>query len=72
MTQAMPPNVMDQAYVLLSELIAGRWVEAHQELNARLRGQVSPDAFARAWAKAVSGVGSFERMDAPSARQFGG
>ena len=72
MTQAIPPNAMDQAYVLFSELIAGRWAEAHKELDTRLRGQVGPDAFARAWTKAVSAVGSFERMDAPSARQFGG
>jgi hypothetical protein len=72
MIQEIPPAAMDQAYVLFSELIAGRWAEAHQELDARLREQVSSDAFARAWAKAVSSVGSFERMDAPSARQFGG
>ena len=37
-----------------------------------MRGQVSPDAFARAWAKAENSVGRFERMDALSARQFGG
>jgi len=65
MTQAIPPNAMDQAYVLFSELIAGRWAEAHKELDTRLRGQVGPDAFARAWTKAVSAVGSFERMDGP-------
>ena len=72
MTQEIPPDAMDRAYVLFSDLIAGRWAEAHGELDARLRGQVSPDAFARAWAKAVGSVGGFERMDAPSARQFGG
>jgi hypothetical protein len=72
MTQEIPPDVLDRAYVLLSNLLAGRWAEAHQELDARLREQVRPDAFARAWAKAVGSVGSFERMDAPSARQFGG
>jgi hypothetical protein len=72
MTKEIPPAAMDQAYVLFSELIAGRWAEAHRQLDARLRRQVSPDAFARTWARAVSSIGSFERMDAPSARQFGG
>jgi hypothetical protein len=72
MTQEIQPAAIDQAYVLFSELIAGRAADAHKELDARLRGQVSPDAFARAWAKAVSSLGDFERMNAPSARQFGG
>lgn len=72
MIQEIPPAAMDQAYVLFSELIAGHWAEAHQELDARLREQVSSDALARGWAKAVSSIGRFERMDAPSARQFGG
>jgi hypothetical protein len=72
MIQEIPPVAMDQAYVLFSELIAGHWAEAHQGLDARLRGQVSSDAFARAWAKASSSLGNFERMGAPSGRQFGG
>jgi hypothetical protein len=72
MTQDIPPDALDRAYVLLSDLIAGRWAEAHRELDARLREQVRPDAFARAWAKAVESVGGFERMDAPSARRLGG
>jgi hypothetical protein len=71
-TQEIPPHAMDRAYVLFSHLIAGRWAEAQRELDARLREQVSPDAFARAWAKAVSSVGGFEHMNAPSARRFGG
>jgi hypothetical protein len=72
MTQEIPPETLDRAYVLFSDLIAGRWGKAHHELGARLRERMGPDAFARAWAKAVGSVGSFERMDAPSARQFGG
>jgi hypothetical protein len=72
MTQEIPPDAMDRAYVLFTDLIAGRWAQVHQGLDARLRGQVSPDAFARAWAKATGAVGSFEGMDAPSARQYGG
>ena len=72
MTQEIPPHAMDRAYVLFTELIAGRWAEAQRQLDARLRGQVGPDAFARTWAKATSSVGSFEGMGAPSARQYGG
>jgi hypothetical protein len=72
MTQEIPPDAMDRAYVLFTELIAGRWAQAQRELDARLRGQVGPDALARTWAKATSSVGSFEGMGAPSARQYGG
>ena len=72
MTQEIPPDVLDRAYVLFCDLIEGRWAEAHQELDARLRERIRADAFARAWAKAVGSVGTFERMDAPSAWQFGG
>jgi len=72
MTQEIPPSALDRAYVLISDLIAGRWAEAHRELDARLRERMSPDALARAWARAVGSVGGFERMDAPSARQAGG
>ncbi len=73
MTQDIPPDARDRAYVLFGDLIEGRWEKAERELDARLRGQVRLDRwFARAWAKAVDSVGSFERIDAPSARQFGG
>jgi hypothetical protein len=72
MTHEIPPNAMDRAYALFTDLIAGRWAQAHQGLDARLRGQVGPEAFARTWAKATGSVGSFEGMDDPSARQYGG
>ena len=72
MTQEILPDAMDRAYTLFSDLIAGRWAEAHRGLDARLRDQVGPEAFARVWAKATGAVGSFERMEAPTARQFGG
>jgi hypothetical protein len=39
------------------------------EFDASLRGQVD---LARGWATVVDSAGSFERIDAPSARQFGG
>ena len=40
MTQEILPEALDRAYTLFSELIAGHWAEAHQELDARLRGEV--------------------------------
>ena len=59
--------------VRFSDLIEGHWEKADRELDASLRGQVHLDRwFARAWAKAADSVRSFERIDAASARQFGG
>ena len=73
MTQDIPPDARDRASVLFSDLIEGHWEKADRELDASLRGQVHLDRwFARAWAKAANSVGSFERIDAASARQFGG
>ncbi len=73
MTQDIPPDARDRASVLFSDLIEGHWEKADRELDASLRGQVHLDRwFARAWAKAADSVGSFERIDAASARQFGG
>jgi hypothetical protein len=73
MTQDIPPDARDRASALFGDLIEGRWEKADRELDASLRGQVHLDRwFARAWAKAADSVGSFERIDAASARQLGG
>jgi hypothetical protein len=72
MTQEIPPDALDRAYTLISDLIEGRWEEARRGLDPRIREKTSPAAFARAWARATGSVGSFEGMDAPSARQYGG
>jgi hypothetical protein len=54
MTQDIPPDARDRAYVLFGDLIEGRWEKAHRELDASLRGQVRLDRWsARAWAKAA-------------------
>jgi hypothetical protein len=60
---------MDRACVLFSDLIEGRWEKVDVEFDASLRGQVD---LARGWATVADSAGSFERIDAPSARQFGG
>jgi hypothetical protein len=73
MTHDIPPDARDRASALFGDLIEGRWEKADRELDASLRGQVHLDRwFARAWAKAADSVGSFERIDAASARQLGG
>ena len=69
MTQRIPPGVMDRACVLFSDLIEGRWEKVDGEFDASLHGHVD---LARQWAGVVDSAGSFERIDAPSARQFGG
>jgi len=72
MTQDIPPDAKDRAHVLFTDLIEGRGDRVHQELDARLRGGVRVDWFARMRAKAVGSVGSFERVVALPARQSGG
>jgi hypothetical protein len=63
---------MDRACVLFSDLIEGRWEKVDGEFDAILRGHVLTNRFVPVWAKVVDSAGSFERIDAPSARQFGG
>jgi hypothetical protein len=72
MTRDIPPDPKDRAHALFGDLIEGREEEVHRELDASLRGQVRVEWFARARAKAMSSVGSFERMVALPARQSGG
>lgn len=69
MSQPIPRGATDRACVLFSDLVEGRWEKVDEEFDASLRGQVD---FARAWAGMADSAGSFERIDAPSARQFGG
>jgi hypothetical protein len=68
MTQLIPRGAMDRACVLFSDLIEGRWEKVDGELDASLRGNVD---LAREWATVADSAGSFERIDTPSARQFG-
>jgi hypothetical protein len=72
MTQRNLRRAMDRACVLFSDLIEGRWEKVDGEFDATLRGHVLTDRFVPVWAKVVDSAGSFERIDAPSARQFGG
>ena len=69
MTQPIPRGATDRACVLFSDLIEGRWEKVDGEFDASLRGNVD---LARQWAGVVDSAGSFERIDTPSARQFGG
>jgi hypothetical protein len=69
MTQPTPRGPTDRACALFSDLIAGRWENVDGEFDTSLRGQVD---LARGWTGVVDAAGAFERIDAPSARQFGG
>ena len=69
MTQPIPRGAIGRACVLFSDLIEGRWEKVDGELDASLRGNVD---LAREWATVADSAGSFERIDTPSARQFGG
>ena len=69
MNQLIPRGAMDRACVLFSDLIEGRWEKVDGEFDASLRGNVD---LAREWATVADSAGSFERIDTPSARQFGG
>jgi hypothetical protein len=69
MTQLTPGDAMNRACVLFNDLIEGRWEKVDAEFDASLRGHVD---LARQWATVVDSAGGFERIDAPSARQFGG
>jgi len=69
MTQPIPRGPTDRACALFSDLIAGRWENVDGEFDASLHGQVD---LARGWTGVVDAAGAFERIDAPSARQFGG
>jgi hypothetical protein len=71
MTQDIPPDAKDRAHVLFDDLIEGRAERVHRELDASLREQVRVEWFARARAKAVDSVGSFQRMVALPARPSG-
>jgi hypothetical protein len=68
MTQPMPHGATDRACVLFSDLVEGRWEKVDGEFDASLRGQVD---LARGWAGVTDSAGGFERIDTPSARQFG-
>ena len=72
MTQRGLREAMDRACALFSDLIEGRWEKVDEEFDATLRGQVLTSRFVPVWAKVADSVGSFERIDAPSAREFGG
>lgn len=65
----MTCGAMDRACVLFSDLIESRWEKVDGEFDASLRGHVDLPGM---WATVEDSAGSFERMDAPSARQFGG
>jgi hypothetical protein len=65
----MNRSAMSRACVLFSDLAESRWEKVDGEFDASLRGQVD---LARVWATVADSAGSFERVDAPSARQFGG
>jgi hypothetical protein len=65
----MTRSVVDRACVLFSDLIESRWEKVDGEFDASLRGRVD---LARMWATVADSAGSFERIDTPSARQFGG
>ena len=69
MTQPIPRGATDRACVLFSDLVEGRWEKVDGEFDASLRGQVD---LARGWAGVVDSARSFERIDTPSAREFGG
>jgi hypothetical protein len=69
MTQHIPRDAADRACLLFTDLIEGRWEKVDGEFDAILRGQVD---LARGWATVADSAGSFERIDTPSARQFGG
>jgi hypothetical protein len=71
MTQRILRGAMDRACALFSDLIEGRWEKVDGEFDATLRGQVLTNRFVPVWAEVVDSAGSFERIDAPSARQFG-
>jgi hypothetical protein len=69
MTQHIPRDAADRACLLFTDLIEGRWEKVDGEFDAILRGRVD---LARGWASVADSAGSFERIDTPSARQFGG
>jgi hypothetical protein len=69
MTESIPHGATDRACVLFGDLAEGRWEKVDGEFDASLRGQVD---LARGWAGVVDSAGRLERVDAPSARQFGG
>ena len=72
MAQPIARGTTDRACALFGDLVAGRWEKVDGEFDAILRGHVLTDRFVPVWAKVVDSAGSFERIDAPSARQFGG
>jgi Protein of unknown function (DUF3887) len=71
MTQDVPPGREDKARALFGDLIAGRWEQAHQELDVSMRGHADAERIARGWTHVANPAGNFERMGAPSARQSG-
>ena len=64
----MTRDAMDRACVLFSDLIESRWEKVDREFDASLRGHVD---LPREWATVADSAGRFERIDTPSARQFG-
>jgi hypothetical protein len=71
MTHDIPPDGEDQARALFKDLIAGRWEKVSHEFDVIMRGRADAERIARGWTHVADRAGSFERMGAPSARQFG-
>jgi hypothetical protein len=69
MTQDIPPDAADRAHALFGDLIEGRWEEVRREAAVRLGDRV--DRFAREWREMAASAGSFKRVGAPVALQYG-
>jgi hypothetical protein len=71
MTDENPPDISDKACALFADLIAGRWENAHQALDAVMRQHAATDRIASGWRRLASHTGDFEHMGSPSVRRSG-
>lgn len=71
MTKETLPGAADKAVELLAAMVEGRWDDARQDFDDRMRGALGADRLAQAWAGTVASIGAYEGMGEPFTHQVG-
>jgi hypothetical protein len=71
MTRETLPGAADKAVELLAAMVEGRWDDARQDFDDRMRGALDADRLAQAWAGIAASIGAYEGMGEPFTHQVG-
>ncbi|MDQ3786441.1 MAG: DUF3887 domain-containing protein [Actinomycetota bacterium] len=66
------PGAAEKAVALLTDLVAGRWVEVSRDFDTRMAAELTTDKIAEVWAQVAGPVGAYERMGEPTTLRVGG